>query len=294
MTPVDRAESYTAVVTADRKGRVFVPVPFDPDETWGRKPQHHVAGTVDGKGVRAVIAEVGDGRAILLGPAWRRGCGIAPGDEVAVVLAPEGPQRADLAPDVAAAFEAEPDAAAFFDRLAQFYRRGYLRWIDATTRRPDARAERIAEVVALCRNGIKERPRPGPLPARGPGNGPPPVASTVDEYLEALPADVRRALEGLRRAIRAAAPEAVERISYRVPTFHQGGPLVAFRAARHHCSFLVMSPSLVASLEDELRGYDASGGTIRFRADRPLPPALVARVVRARLEENAAAKRTRS
>ena len=85
--------------------------------------------------------------------------GVAIGDEVAVELAPEGPQRADLADDIAAALAADPAAAAFFDTLAQFYRKAYLRWIDATTRRPDVRAARIAEVVDLLAAGIKERPR---------------------------------------------------------------------------------------------------------------------------------------
>lgn len=153
-----RSMSYTAVVTTDGKGRVLVPVPFDPGEAWGPKSEHRVSGTVEGRRVRAVIEPLGDGRGILLGPAWRRGCGIGAGDEVAVVLEPEGPQRADLAPDVAAAFAADPQAGAFFDSLAQFYRKAYLRWIDATTRRPALRAERIAEVVRLCREGTKQRP----------------------------------------------------------------------------------------------------------------------------------------
>jgi uncharacterized protein YdeI (YjbR/CyaY-like superfamily) len=74
------------------------------------------------------------------------------------MLQPEGPQRADLAPDLQAAFDADPQAGAFFDGLAQFYRKAYLRWIDATKRRPDERVRRIAEVVALCHEGIKERP----------------------------------------------------------------------------------------------------------------------------------------
>ena len=152
------ARSFTTVVMTDGKRRVLVPVPFDPDEAWGAKPQHHVAGTVGGMRVRAVIEPLGDGRGILLGPAWRRDCGIAPGDEVEVVLAPEGPQRDDLADDVAAALEAEPEAAAFFDSLAQFYRRAYLRWIDATKRRPDVRAERIAAMVELLMAGKMERP----------------------------------------------------------------------------------------------------------------------------------------
>ena len=100
------------------------------------------------------------GWAFARGPAWRRGCAIGPGDEVAVRLSPEGPQRGDLAPDLAAALEAEPEAAAFFDALAQFYRRAYLRWIDGTKRRPDVRAARIAEVVDLLKAGQKERPAP--------------------------------------------------------------------------------------------------------------------------------------
>lgn len=81
------------------------------------------------------------------------------GDTVAVELAPEGPQRGDLAEDIAAALDGEPSAGAFFDSLAQFYRTAYLRWIDATKRRPEQRAVRIAEMVVLLTAGIKERPK---------------------------------------------------------------------------------------------------------------------------------------
>ena len=150
--------SFTTTVTTDGRRRVLVPVPFDPDEAWGRKPEHHVHGTVDGMGVRAVVEPLADGHGILLGPAWRRGCGIGPGRVVDVVLEPEGPQREDLAPDVAAALEASPEAAALFDSLAQFYTRAYLRWIDATKRRPELRAARIAEMVELLKAGQKQRP----------------------------------------------------------------------------------------------------------------------------------------
>ena len=158
MAPSKRSKRYTTTVTADRKRRVLVPVPFDPDEVWGKKREHHVHGTVNGMGVRAVIEPLGDGRGILLGPAWRRDCGVAPGDEVAVVLEPEGPQRDDLAPDIAAALQAEPAAAACFDSIAQFYRNAYLKWIEATRRRPDLRAARIAETIELLKAGAKTRP----------------------------------------------------------------------------------------------------------------------------------------
>ena len=149
---------YKTVVTTDKRRRVMVPVPFDPDEAWGKKPQHHVTGTVNGMGVRAVIEPLEGGFGIFLGPAWRRDCGIAAGDAVSVELVPEGPQRDDLAPDFRAALAASPKAGAFFDSLAQFYRRAYLSWIDATKKRPEVRAERIAEVVRLLEQGKKERP----------------------------------------------------------------------------------------------------------------------------------------
>ena len=108
---------------------------------------------------RGAVESINGSPALVLGPAWRRGCGLEAGDRVRVELEPEGPQRRDLAPDLAAALDASPAAAAFWDELAQFYRRAYLRWIDSTTRRPDLRAARIAEVVELLAAGIKERPR---------------------------------------------------------------------------------------------------------------------------------------
>ena len=152
-------QHFAATVVTGPKGRVYLPVPFDPDAVWGAKPTHHVRGTVGPCVVRAVIEPFGGGRGIRLGPAWLRDRAIAVGDTVEVVLEPEGPQRDDLAPDLAAALAASPEAGAFFDALAQFYRRAYLTWIDGATRRPEVRAQRIADVVAWLAAGIKQRPR---------------------------------------------------------------------------------------------------------------------------------------
>jgi hypothetical protein len=154
-------QRFTTTLTAISRGRAFVAIPFDPDRVWQAKPRHHITGTVNGLRIRAVI-ETQEGRqGFTLGAAWLRDChAVAIGDSVAVEIMPEGPQRDDLAPDFAAALAANPGAGAFFDSLAQFYRRGYLRWIDGTQRRPDVRAQRIAEVVRLLEAGIKERPRP--------------------------------------------------------------------------------------------------------------------------------------
>ncbi len=154
------ARRFTTTVRAGERGRVFVPVPFDPDLAWGAKPRHHVTGTVNDMPVRGVVQIFDTHHGLALGPAWRRDHGLGPGDHVEVVLSPEGPQRHDLAEDIATALDADPTAAAFFDSLAQFHRRAYLRWIDGTTRRPQLRAARIAELVDLLAAGIKQRPKP--------------------------------------------------------------------------------------------------------------------------------------
>ena len=155
-----RSIQFRITVEPGPKERVFVPLPFDPDEVWGEKHVHRVSGTVNGLSVRGVVEAFGEAHGMVLGAAWRRDCGIGLGDEVDVMLAPEGPQRDDIAEDIAAALESEPAAGAFFDSLAQFYRKAYLRWIDGTKRRPDLRSERIAAMVQLLKAGCKERPRP--------------------------------------------------------------------------------------------------------------------------------------
>jgi len=152
-------QRFRATVTEDHRGHGVITVPFDPDEAWGTKAVHHVNGTVNNCRVRVTIAPGDTGWAFGFNPNRMAQLGIAIGSDAAVELTPEGPQRADLADDIAAALDASPAAGAFFDTLAQFYRRAYLRYIDATRRRPDVRAARIAEVVGLLENGIKERPR---------------------------------------------------------------------------------------------------------------------------------------
>jgi uncharacterized protein YdhG (YjbR/CyaY superfamily) len=110
---------------------------------------------------------------------------------------------------------------------------------------------------------------------------------TIDEYLAALSDDQRAALDKLRKTIRAAAPGAEECISYGLPAFRLNGVLVAFGARANHCAFYPMSASTVAAYKDELTGYETSTGTIRFQPDNPLPAALVRRMVKARIAENA-------
>src|SRR5437762_3469591 len=109
---------------------------------------------------------------------------------------------------------------------------------------------------------------------------------TIDEYLAALSVDKRAALENLRKIIRAAAPKAEECISYQICAFRQNGMLVGFGATANHCAFYLMSSATVEAHKDELKNYDTSKGTIRFQADKPLPAALVRKLVKARVAEN--------
>ena len=108
---------------------------------------------------------------------------------------------------------------------------------------------------------------------------------TVDAYLAALPEEARATLEKIRKAIKAAAPKATEVISYQIPMYKQHGMLVGFAAFKDHCSFFPGAKP-VATYKDELKAYETSKGTIRFPIGKPLPVALVKRLVKARIAEN--------
>jgi uncharacterized protein YdhG (YjbR/CyaY superfamily) len=115
---------------------------------------------------------------------------------------------------------------------------------------------------------------------------------SVEDYLAALPADARAALEALRQTIKAAAPEATETISYQMPAIKQHGRLlVSYAAFKDHCSLFPMSKQVIATHWEALAPYFTGKGTISFRADEPLPAALVKEIVKDRIEENAARRR---
>jgi uncharacterized protein YdhG (YjbR/CyaY superfamily) len=117
---------------------------------------------------------------------------------------------------------------------------------------------------------------------------------TIDEYLAPLSDEKRAALEKLRRAIKSAAPKAEECISYQIPAFRLGGRmLVAFGAAAKHCAFYP-GAFPVRAHKNELKGYDTSKGTIRFQTERPLPAALVRKLVKTRIAEKAAQRPVRA
>ena len=106
---------------------------------------------------------------------------------------------------------------------------------------------------------------------------------TFDDCRAAIDADKRAALEKLRKSIRAIVPKAEECVSYGLDAFRlDGKPIAGLGANATHCAFYPMSGSIVEALQDDLKNYETSKGAIRFPADRPLPAALVRKLVKAR------------
>src|ERR1700730_18748280 len=111
--------------------------------------------------------------------------------------------------------------------------------------------------------------------------------ASVDEYLAGVPKEARATLEKLRKTIRAAAPMASEVISYQMPMYKHHGMVIGFAAFKDHCSIFPGSAVMDAH-KVELKRYETSKGTIRFPVSKPLPAALVRKLVKARIAENEA------
>lgn len=120
---------------------------------------------------------------------------------------------------------------------------------------------------------------------------PTPKPKTVDDYLALVPEPARSTLQRMRTAIRSAVPaETTEAISYGIPAFNYKGPLVWFAAFSNHCSFFPTA-SVIQAFKNDLKGCKTSKGTIQFPVDKPLPAALVKKMVKARLAEKTQKKR---
>jgi uncharacterized protein YdhG (YjbR/CyaY superfamily) len=117
------------------------------------------------------------------------------------------------------------------------------------------------------------------------------AAKTVDAYLARVSEPARGTLNKIRAAIRSAAPrEATETISYGIPAFKHNGVLVWFAAFSDHCS-LFPTAAVIETFKNELKGFSISKGTIQFPTDKPLPAALVKKMVEARVAQIQSKKR---
>jgi uncharacterized protein YdhG (YjbR/CyaY superfamily) len=109
---------------------------------------------------------------------------------------------------------------------------------------------------------------------------------TIDEYIKTFPNDVQSILEKMRQTIKKAAPEAVEAISYQMPTFKLNGKnLVHFAAFKNHIGFYPI-PSGIEAFKKELSSYKQGKGSVQFPIDKPIPYDLVEKIVKYRVKEN--------
>ena|SRR5436190_19619546 len=117
--------------------------------------------------------------------------------------------------------------------------------------------------------------------------------TSIDEYIAAAPKEIRPILEEIRATIKAAAPEATERISYGMPTFFLNGNLVHFAAHKNHIGFYP-TPSGIEKFKKELSKYEGAKGSVQFPLDQPMPLELIRKIVLFRVKENLAKKKTPS
>ena len=115
------------------------------------------------------------------------------------------------------------------------------------------------------------------------------IPENTDEYIAGFPENIQRKLNDLRAAIRKAAPEAEESISYRMPAYKLKGVLVYFAAQKNHIGFYPTSSGVIA-FKKELAEYKTSKGAVQFPLDKPIPLELIARIVQFRVNENSKRK----
>jgi uncharacterized protein YdhG (YjbR/CyaY superfamily) len=109
--------------------------------------------------------------------------------------------------------------------------------------------------------------------------------ASIDEYIALSPKEIQKKLEEVRATIKAAAPEAKEKISYQMPTFDLEGNLVHFAAHANHIGFYPQ-PSGIEAFKEELSIYESAKGSVQFPLDKPMPLKLIARIVKFRVVEN--------
>ena len=114
--------------------------------------------------------------------------------------------------------------------------------------------------------------------------------ASIDEYIAGFPPEIAARLAAMRATIREHAPEAEERIAYRMPTYWQDGNLVHFAAFAKHIGFYP-TPTGISAFAKELARYAHAKGSAQFPHDEPLPLALVAKIVKARVQEKVGAKK---
>lgn len=150
-------EKFKTKVEAGERGRVFITIPFAPQDKWGKKSRHFVKGTVNATAFSGSLGTRGGIHFFPINKELQETAAIGPGDTVTVVIEPqEAASSSELPEDLDKALAKEPAARKFLDGLSAFYRNTYLKWI-TEAKKAETRATRVQQTVALLKQGKKQR-----------------------------------------------------------------------------------------------------------------------------------------
>ena len=149
-------QEFTTTVEAGERGRVFITLPFNPVDAWGKRPRHYVTGTLNGQPYQGALGVRAGVHFMPLNKELQGRLGLRVGDRVNVVMQPGEASQDEPPADVAAALERSPSAKAFFASLTAFQRNTHLGWITGA-KRAETRSARIAETIEALVAGRKQR-----------------------------------------------------------------------------------------------------------------------------------------
>jgi len=150
------AQEFSTELEADQRGMVRIRMPFDPGETWGRRPRHYIRGTIEDTEFSGSLGSRGGEWYFPVNKALQKQIGLAPGSTVRVRIEPGESAEAAVPEDLTTAMAAAPEAAEFFAGLSGFYQRQYVEWVTGA-KSQDTRQTRVTTVVDLLKQGRKQR-----------------------------------------------------------------------------------------------------------------------------------------
>lgn len=149
-------QEFTTPLESGERGRIFINIPFDPVEKWGKKARYYVKGTLNGTDFRGSLGTRDKLYFMPVNKELQKAAGIAPGDSIKVLMEPDDPQREEMPDDFAAALKSEPEAERFFKSLTPFYANTYIEWI-TSAKKEETRTTRLREALTLLKAGKRQR-----------------------------------------------------------------------------------------------------------------------------------------
>jgi Bacteriocin-protection, YdeI or OmpD-Associated/Domain of unknown function (DUF1905) len=149
-------QQFETTVEAGERGRVFITIPFNPKEVWGQKSRYYVKGTLNDSAFQGSLGARKGTYFMPLNKELQERAEVTPGSVVKVTMEENLPQTEEIPEDLMQALANAPKAKQFFDGLTAFYRNQYIQWIEAA-KKPETRAARLDETIAVLKEGKKQR-----------------------------------------------------------------------------------------------------------------------------------------